>query len=180
MKSKDLRVTMCLCAVAWSMCLVCPGLVCSQQTHPKDLFKPVPVTKSTILPAAEQEKLQTLRGRQTTRDVRVVKIRLGLFRKKNINLNVRDDRLFPVSTERVEKRTARDFTWFGKIQDPPVTGQAIMVIKNGRVTGTIQAGGELYEVVPLGRVRHAVVHLDQTKFPHSSEPMGPSTPDTRQ
>ncbi len=175
MKSRDLWKRLLLCTVVPLVWLVSPCLVLSQPRNPRDLFKPVPVAKSAMLPAAEQQKLHDLRTLETTRDVQIAKIRLGLFRSKSMNLNVSGDKLFEASTERIEKRTARDFTWFGKIPDPSGTGEAIMVVKHGRVTGTIQAGGELYEVVPLGRGRHAVVHVDQTKFPRSSDPGVPST-----
>ena len=41
----------------------------------------------------------------------------------------------------------------------------MLVVKDGQMTGSVQAGNELYEVVPLGSGRHAIIHVDQSKFP---------------
>jgi peptidyl-Asp metalloendopeptidase len=142
-----------------------PGALHSQQPGATDLFKPIPIAKAGVLPADQEKQLVRIRDMQTTLDLCLAEVRENLFQSKSVTLNVSPDMPFRAETELVEKRSTNDLTWVGRIPDATVPGEAIMVMKDGRVNGIIQAGAELYEVVPLDSGRHVIVHVDQSKFP---------------
>jgi hypothetical protein len=129
------------------------------------LFKPVPVSKKAALSPGEEKEIKRLKEIKTTAGIQVMEINLKVLLSKSITLNPEDDKAFDAITDSIEKRSEKDFTWFGKIPSLAETGSAVLVVKNGQVTGSIRAGEELFEVVPLGSGRHAIVKVDQTKLP---------------
>jgi hypothetical protein len=146
-------------------CLPSPCEVFAQNGEPQYLFKPVPHSKGATLPADQKKQIDRIKKLPTTVDVQVAEVDLNLFGSKSLTLNMGDDKLLGAVTDRIEKRSATDFTWFGKIPRLAQRGDAVLVVKDGSVTGFVRAGDQLYEVVPLGGKRHAIIHVDQTKFP---------------
>ena len=129
------------------------------------LFKPVPVAKGGVLTPGEEEQLAKIKDLKTTKDLWVAELNLNLFQSKAVTLNMSDDRALSAVTDSIEKRSDNDFTWFGKIPELSETGQAVLVVKDGQMTGSVYAGTELYQVSPLGSGHHAIIHVDQSKFP---------------
>ena len=146
-------------------CCIPLGELQAQEEQPRNLFRPLSPAKGGQLRIDQEKRLDQLRKQPTTADLQVAELDLNLFQSKSVTLNVGDDKLFGAVTDRIEKRSTGDYTWFGKIPKIGVGGGATLVVKDGNVTGTIRADGELYEVVPLGAGRHAIIHLDQSKFP---------------
>ncbi len=158
--------TVCLLSSAISfLWMACPGVLLSQDSSSTELFKPIPMSKAGGLPAEQEKQLVRIRDLQTTLDLCLTEIRQNLFQSKSVTLNVSPGMPLRAETELVEKRSATDLTWVGRIPDARVPGDAIMVMKDGRVNGIIQTGSQLYEIVPLDRGRHAIVHVDPSKFP---------------
>jgi len=63
---------------------------------------------------------------------------------------------------------AEGLTWIGKPKT--ATNEAVLVVKNGDVTGTVRSGDDLYTVRPLGGGLHALIRQDQNKFPPEHPP----------
>ena len=130
----------------------------------KFLFKPVPVKKGGVLTPEQEKQLAQLKELKTTKDLWVAELNLNLFQLKAVTLNMSDKRALSAVTDSIEKRSDNDFTWFGKIPELSETGQAVLVVKDGQMTGSVYAGTELYQVSPLGSGRHAIIHVDQSKL----------------
>ena len=113
----------------------------------------------------EEKQLAQLKELKTTKDLWVAELNLDLFQSKTVTLNMSDDKPLGAVTDSIEKRSADDFTWFGKIPELSDTGSAVLVVKDGQMSGNIYAGSDVYQVVPLGSGRHAIIHIDQSKFP---------------
>jgi hypothetical protein len=95
-----------------------------------------------------------------------VRVEAALLRdtKKPINLNVFAGKEIPVVMDRIERRTSKDYSWFGKIAGK-APGTATFVVRNGNVTGIIRSGNEIYSVEPLGDGLHVIMRIDPGKFP---------------
>jgi hypothetical protein len=65
-------------------------------------------------------------------------------------------------------RSPEDFTWYGTLTDVP--GQATLVVRNGNITGSIQDQGTLYRIEPVGNGVHALIKVDQSRFPPEHPP----------
>ena len=131
----------------------------------KFLFKRVPVAKGNVLTPGEEKQLAQLKELKTTKDLWVAELNLDLFQSKTVTLNMSDDKALGAVTDSIEKRSADDFTWFGKIPELSDTGSAVLVVKDGQMSGNVWAGSDVYQVVPMGSGRHAIIHIDQSKFP---------------
>ncbi|MEW6348447.1 MAG: M12 family metallo-peptidase [Thermodesulfobacteriota bacterium] len=170
MNGRVVTTTVCMLALTWCAIGVYPSFVRAEDEESRNLFRPVPVQKAALLPKEQEKQLTALRDLPSTVGVWVAEINLGMFRQKSLNLNVTTEKSLPVVTDRVEKRSDNDFTWFGKMDGLGVRGEAILVSKDGQVTGTIQSGADLYEIVPLGSGNHAVVKVDPAKLPQDEGP----------
>src|SRR5690606_9042957 len=67
-----------------------------------------------------------------------------------------------LATERRAARSAGDFTWYGT--GDSFLNHAVLVVREGQITGTVRTGGRLYAVRPLTGGVHAVVRLDESRF----------------
>ena len=80
-----------------------------------------------------------------------------------LNLNLSDDATYPISRTRTEERHAGDFTWYGETGNEPF-GNAIFVVQNREVTGTIRTGdGAIYALRPLTDGLHALIRPNMRK-----------------
>jgi hypothetical protein len=137
----------------------------SAEDQSKFLFKRVPVAKGNVLTPGEEKQVAELKGLKTTKDLFVAELNLDLFKSKTVTLNMSDNKALGAVTDSIEKRSDDDFTWFGKIPELSDTGSAVLVVKDGQMSGNVYAGPDVYQVVPLGSGRHAIIHVDQSKFP---------------
>ena len=65
-----------------------------------------------------------------------------------------------------ESKGRKVFTWKGN-----KSGESLLLsIKAKSVTGLVYSGDNVYSVEPLGKGLHAIVRIDQTKFPKDSPP----------
>ncbi|UCH96380.1 MAG: hypothetical protein JSV88_05890, partial [Candidatus Aminicenantes bacterium] len=132
-----------------------------------DLFTPVSLEKVRL--EKEQENVMTkLKQEQTTAKLRIVTINLKILEKESVNLNLFPDKNITVVRKKIEKRSEKDFSWFGITSD--AFDSVILVVRDNKITGTIRVGSELYRIRPLGGRKHAVIHVDQSKFPPDHPP----------
>ncbi len=87
-----------------------------------------------------------------------------LLSSARLTLNVAPHTSFVAQRRKLDLRSETDFTWYGDI--PSVHGDAILVVSNGHVTGTITAGAHVYSVRPLDRAgMHVISLLDYRRLP---------------
>lgn len=70
-----------------------------------------------------------------------------------------------------ENREYGDFLWSGSIQGR--RGQAILTMKNGRMSGLIRAGRKTYQIIPGAAHDHLLVEMDPSLFPECGGGVAP-------
>ena len=94
-----------------------------------------------------------------------------------IKLNLFYDVSHTVVKERVEKRSAKRYTWFGSIEDVEHS-QVILVVENGSMAGNIKIEENMYQIRKIGDGVHIICEIDQSAFPEEAPPIPAETPDT--
>jgi peptidyl-Asp metalloendopeptidase len=128
---------------------------------------------------AQISSLQAGRARPdpTAMRTRFVKINFDQLRGNvfpdgagSIFLNLYNDLSYRATKDRLEKRSATRYTWFGRV-DGAALSQVILVVEDGIMAGNIMANGEFYQVRAVGEGIHAVRKIDQSKFPEEAPPI---------
>lgn len=124
--------------------------------------------------SAEQARfLSVIRERPTTAEVHLARLAntpaLLLQKGNALVLNVSPGRLFVAVGEWVTKRGPDDISWSGALQNQ--FGSAGLVLTKKGITGTIRTVSATYWFEPISGGLHALIRVDQSKFPpqHSSE-----------
>ena len=120
--------------------------------------------------AADQSKvLDAIKAQATTKQVRIVRLDLALLNQaKAVILNVLPGTEITMSEATIDKRSDADFTWTGT--NRKANSEATLVVKQNNVIGTIRSGKEKYFVRPIGGGLHAIIDVDETKFPSDHPP----------
>jgi hypothetical protein len=140
----------------------------AQNSENRELFVPIDKNKFDLTPSQE-DLLAKIRSQSTTADTRVVKIRTDLLKAapQGVKMNVRTGKQFEVVT--TETRAINGgLSWIGKPDAP--SDAAVLIIKDGNVTGTVRAGDELYAVRPIGGGLHVIIRQAQDRFPQEHPP----------
>lgn len=121
--------------------------------------------------ARAASQLDRIKKRATVKEVRVVRVETTFLSdsKEAIRLNVFEGSAFPVVLRRIERRSDKDYSWIGTVTGT-TPGTATFVVRDGRITGTIRPGNEIYMVEPLESGLHAIIKVDPTKFPPDHPP----------
>ncbi len=144
--------------------LLLPG--CSARAA--DLITPAPQAEIASMTVEEQALVDRLKKQATTRSLSVIRLDLGSLKRSDLTLGLRSDRRVKVSSTSVDRRSDTDFTWYGTLAE--AAGSATLVVRGDRVTGTIRSGKELYRIRPIGSGLHALIEIDQSKFPQDHPP----------
>src|SRR5437588_13010773 len=139
----------------------------AQTAGSRDLFIPVAPTKMD-LSNKQQAILRNLKEHKSTADIQIVTINTKVLdaAATPVLLNVAKDLRFEAS---VEKSTGKGATILsGKLKNP--LDSAVLINRDGNITGTIRAEGKLFSVKPLGGELHAIIREDESKFPPEHPP----------
>jgi peptidyl-Asp metalloendopeptidase len=146
--------------------LVCAALD-ESSAQSNALFQPVPSAAATAARADQSRQVDALRQTPTTASIELVSINLDALRGDTTTLAL-DAGPVQASRRGVAVRNDQDFSWFGEL--PGTAGQATLVVRNGNVTGSIKNGADLYRVAPVGDGVHALIKVDQSRFPPDHPP----------
>lgn len=80
------------------------------------------------------------------------------------NIPLFDGKTYRAQREEIETRGPGDITWRGKIREGKFSGDVVLTLKNGFVSGLIYSPDSVYEIVAKGG-REILVQLDQRLFP---------------
>lgn len=132
---------------------------------------------SADLSPNQSRMIQKLRGKPTTAQFRTVRLQAAQFTVDNLEsavadkqpliLNLFDGKGYEAVGHEIRRRKD-GFTWYGVL--PDAGGRATLVVRGDNITGTINVGREKYSITPLGGGVHAIVEVDQTKFPDEHPP----------
>lgn len=152
----------------------------AQGQSPKNLFKYMPAGDSTAFSNQQSERLDAYRADPTSADVRVVNLQMGVLKSlDSVNVNFSEEQSLALDIVRMEERSASDYSWFGNSSS--TQEQAVLVVQDNEVYGTLRSAGQLFRVRPLDGGLHALIRVDETKFPPEHPPEFESMEkDTRQ
>jgi len=140
--------------------------VCAAQTQ--ELIKPVPTNQLRAATAEQTQALDRIRQRPTTQSVDLVEVNVNALRGDATRLSVPNSTSITLSRSKVDVQSPSDFTWYGTLSGVP--GQATLVVRGGNITGTTQDQGTLYRIEPVGNGVHALIRVDQGRFPPDHPP----------
>jgi peptidyl-Asp metalloendopeptidase len=128
-----------------------------------DLFVPLASATGDAM-SAEADSLSAIRDRRTTLRVETVGINIdALDGGGDVNVDLPTARGVNARVKKIDRRGARDFIWYGELPGTP--GSAILVVRDGKVTGTIRNDKELYRILSIGGDAHALIQIDERAFP---------------
>jgi len=83
---------------------------------------------------------------------------------EKVILNLFPDVSYIAINTSINYRTAKHYVWIGKIEGLEF-GDVTLVVKNGQVTGDINANGTVYRIRPMKNSHHAIQQIDASAFP---------------
>ena len=117
---------------------------------------------------AQSQVIEKLRQRPTTQSLDLVNVNVGALRGDSTRFSIPNVTPFTMSKRSEDVRGPNDFTWYGTLTGLP--GQATLVVRDGNITGSIQAESGLYRIEPVGNTMHALIKVDQSRFPPEHPP----------
>jgi len=117
---------------------------------------------------AQTQAIEKLRQRATTQSLDLVNVNIGALRGDATRFSIPNVPPFTMSKRNEDVRGPNDFTWYGTLTGLP--GQATLVVRDGNITGSIQAESGLYRIEPVGNTMHALIKVDRSRFPPEHPP----------
>ena len=118
-------------------------------------------------------RLEAYESDPTTAEVEIVRIDLEVVRQEgDLRVVLPAGAELDFENEKVERRADDDFSWFGQtvVDAQAIPAEMTLVIRGDDVVGTIQTGGEVYRIRPLGGGLHAVLSVDLNALPPDHPP----------
>ncbi|MDM8559203.1 reprolysin-like metallopeptidase [Candidatus Parabeggiatoa sp. HSG14] len=83
---------------------------------------------------------------------------------KRVILNLFPDISYTALNHSLHYRSMYDYTWIGKLENVQF-GDVTLVVKGNKVTGNINANGEVYQIRSTENSLHAIQKMDPSSFP---------------
>jgi hypothetical protein len=133
-----------------------------------ELFTPIPANQLLAATPDQNQAIEKIRLRPTTQSLDLVQVDVGALRGDSTRLSIPNAPALTLSRRSEDVRSPGDFTYYGTLSGVP--GQATLVVRDGNITGSIQDQGALYRIEPVGNGVHAVIKVDQGRFPPEHPP----------
>jgi len=103
------------------------------------------------VPAAVQRRFRDTPRVARSRFVRATRAQVAQLARRGttVRLNLFDDASFEVSNRKLVPRAAERATWFGRVADEQ-SGEASLIVHDGRMRGHVVARGRTYELRDVG------------------------------
>jgi Metallo-peptidase family M12 len=112
---------------------------------------------------AQKQIVERLQSLPTTQSLELVRINADALHGTTTQLSTPNVPTITLSKSYDNVTDAANFTWYGTLAGTP--GQATLVVRNNNVTGSIQDGETIYSIEPIGNGVHALIKIDQGRFP---------------
>jgi hypothetical protein len=133
-----------------------------------ELLTPIPSNELRDATPAQTQAIEKLRQRPTTQSLDLVRIDVNALRGDRMRVSIPNTPGLTLSKRSEDVRSPSDFTYYGTLSGVP--GQATLVVHNGNITGSIQDQSTLYRIEPVGNGVHALIKVDQGRFPPEHPP----------
>ncbi|MEL7363957.1 MAG: reprolysin-like metallopeptidase, partial [Bacteroidota bacterium] len=129
-----------------------------------DFLQPASMTR-TALSAEQASTLDVLAAEPTVASQTLVYVDTAVLRSAaNMRSRVPGFLDAAYALDRIEERTAGDYSWFGTGADELRT-TAVLVVRGDRVTGTLRTPEGLFSLRALGGGLHTLLRIDEGAFP---------------
>jgi len=159
----------------------------------RQLFQTTPTTNlaDVTISQAQKDVVSKLRERKTSTAVYVAQLRPGnislellrgaltiadgFAKAKGIKLNLAPGLRLDAFQKEIDQRGPASFVWRGNIENQNAasdkrSGMATFVVRDGRITGTVIVGSDIYLINPLGNGLHAIVKTNPSVYPAEHPP----------
>jgi len=163
------RRTMTLLLLLVLFCRFAPASS-QQNEHPSEPF--AAVDKDELAAASNEQtgRLQNLRDLPTTQSLYVVRLKGDVSSiGDRLRLPVLNHKSLVLSKTGGDTHDPKNFTWIGAVEGQQ-HGTATLVIRDGKVTGSIASPQGLYRINSLGDGLYAIVGVDTRKMPAEEPP----------
>jgi peptidyl-Asp metalloendopeptidase len=133
-----------------------------------ELITPLAASRLATATPDQTQRIDQIRSRPTTASTELVDINIDALRGDSARLSIPNGQTLTLSKLSIDVRATNDFTWSGSSSGSP--GNATFVVHDGRVTGSIRADGALYRIEPIGGSVHALIKVDERRFPPDHPP----------
>jgi peptidyl-Asp metalloendopeptidase len=159
----------------------------------RQLFQTTPTTNfgDVRITPAQKEVVSRLRERKMSTAVYVAQVRPGgislellrgaltiadgFTKAKGIKLNLAPGLRVDAFQKEIDQRGPSSFVWRGNVENQKAapdkrSGAATFVVQDGRITGTVIVGPDVYLINPLGNGLHAIVKTNPSVYPAEHPP----------
>lgn len=133
-----------------------------------ELFILVPENRLPDATPEQSQRINQLRQQPTTKTLDLVRINVAALNADQAKLTLSTTRALTFSKKSIEKKSETNFIWEGTLPNGP--GTATIVVREGNATGAIRDNLDLYRIEPIGGGVHALIRIDQSKFPPDEPP----------
>jgi hypothetical protein len=134
----------------------------------QELITPIPSNQLRDATPGQTQALERIRQRHTTQSLDLARVDVNALHGNTVRLSMPNNPSLTLSKNREDIRSPTDFTYYGTLSGVP--GQATLVVHDGNITGSIQDQGTLYRIEPIGGGVHALIKVDQERFPPEHPP----------
>ena len=140
---------------------------------------------------AQREAISRLRERKASASVYITRIRPagisvellrgaltvadGFRTEKGMKLNLAPGVNIDANQTEIDQRGPSYFVWYGKVENREAVpskrdGVATFVVQDGKISGAVAIGSDVYTVDPLGNGLHAIVKTNPSEYPPAHPP----------
>jgi hypothetical protein len=143
-------------------------LTVASAAQAQELITPIPSNQLRDATPAQTQAIERIRQRPTTQSLDLARVDVNALHGDTVRLSIPNNPSLTISRSREDIRSPGDFTYYGTPSGVP--GQATLVVHGGNITGSIQDQGTLYRIEPIGGGVHALIKVDQSRFPPEHPP----------
>ena len=96
---------------------------------------------------------------------------------KTVSMVLFDDRALLAVFDRLERRSERSYTWFGRVLDGGVSS-VVLTVEEGHLAGSIDSGFGTFQISPAGKSISSIAEIDPCEIPNDApatvDPAGPA------
>ena len=129
----------------------------------KGLFSHTPGDLAQTADVTQSKHLERIKKDKTTANVKLVHIDVDALAGDSVQIPVNPTRVLTYTKTKIESVGPTSFVWYGTL--PEMQGTAILVVNNGKITGTVRDNGAMYKIESVGNGKHAFIEIDHAGFP---------------
>lgn len=119
-----------------------------------------------------KEAMNSIRSLPTTKSAEIIDIDPSVLRGLTANIRLPDQDASVLTFDKnsilPSAHQNGDYIWYGSIPSNP--GSAVFAVHDNEITGTIRDDGALFKIEPIGGGHHAIIKVDESKFPKDHPP----------